>query len=90
MKSTPNIGAPRNPKASLGALLTPQRAAFPLPAKPGNLLARVIYEAMEMKANHSWLKAILLCFLTSTILPSAWAADLPVNWTELPEPFHTR
>jgi glucose/arabinose dehydrogenase len=44
---------------------------------------------MEMKSNHSWLNAILFCFLESTLLPSAWAADLPVNWTELPKPFHT-
>jgi glucose/arabinose dehydrogenase len=44
---------------------------------------------MEMKFTHSWLNAILFCFLASTILPSTWAADLPVNWTELPKPFHT-
>jgi glucose/arabinose dehydrogenase len=45
---------------------------------------------MEMKFIPSWLNAILFCFLASTILPSTWAADLPVNWTELPKPFHTR
>ncbi len=43
-----------------------------------------------MKFIPSWLNAILFCFLASTILPSTWAADLPVNWTELPKPFHTR
>jgi glucose/arabinose dehydrogenase len=43
-----------------------------------------------MKFIPSWLNAILFCFLASTILPSTWAVDLPVNWTELPKPFHTR
>ena len=60
-----------------------------LPAKPGSLLAALFYEVMEMKSNHSWLNAVLFCFLESTILPSAWGADLPVNWTELPKPFDT-
>jgi hypothetical protein len=42
-----------------------------------------------MKSNHSWLNAVLICFLESTLLPSAWGADLPVNWTELPKSFDT-
>ena len=42
-----------------------------------------------MKSNHPWLNVVLLCFLESTLLPSAWGADLPVNWTELPKPFDT-
>jgi hypothetical protein len=62
---------------------------LPLAAKPGSLLAALFYEVMEMKSNHSWLNAILFCLLESTLLPGARAADLPVNWTELPKPFHT-